>query len=168
MEQEIVGFVKDELRQVSESLLSAVANARHFRHGLFNKAVAAIYYGVYHMETALLLSRGIDAKTHEGTHGLFAFHFVKSGEFARETSKEIAALMSARQNADYGRFVEYAEDDVRHFAGLAVGFVGRARELLEQDYPGLCEHSWLDEALGELRELAEPGVGKADHRFPGG
>jgi uncharacterized protein (UPF0332 family) len=86
VEQEIVGFVRDELRHVSEALLSAVANMRFFSTGLFNKAVAALYFSVYHIETALLLSLGIDTKTSEGTHGLFAFHFVKSGEFGKETS----------------------------------------------------------------------------------
>lgn len=158
MEQEIIGFVRDELRHVSEAMLSAVANMRHFRVGLFNKAIAAIYYGVYHTETALLLSRGIEAKTHEGAHGLFAFHFVKSGEFSRETSKEIAALMSARQNADYGRFVEYGADDVLRFAALALEFVNRAKTILEQDYPGICMDTGLDEAIGELAGLAGPGA----------
>jgi uncharacterized protein (UPF0332 family) len=62
-----------------------------------DNAVVRAYYACFHAATALLDQRGLDAKSHRGTHHLFYETFVADGPFDREMSRILSGLSDLRQ-----------------------------------------------------------------------
>jgi len=61
----------------------------------------------------VLLTKGLEPKSHEGTLRLFGMHFVKRGIFEAKDSHIFSKLMKYRQEADYNpSYVFIAEDFV--------------------------------------------------------
>lgn len=78
-----------------------------FQAQLFNESVSRAYYAVFHCVQAVLFTRGLEAKTHGGTHDLLYTHFVKAGVFPPEVAKAYAGLQRYRQIADYSRTMRF-------------------------------------------------------------
>lgn len=62
--------IRDEVERADQALRAADAL---LGLGLFADAVSRAYYGAFHLLRALLLSRGVEPKTHAG-----AIHLVRS------------------------------------------------------------------------------------------
>ncbi len=86
-----------------------------FEHGYLHDAVSRLYYWVFHNVRALLFSKGLEPKTHEGALRLFSLHFVKSGPFDAESAHIFARLMKYRQEADYSAEYVFRSDDFQEF-----------------------------------------------------
>jgi uncharacterized protein (UPF0332 family) len=85
------------------------------RNGLYSGAVSRLYYSVLHGIRALLLSKGLEPKSHEGALNLLNLHFVKDGIVDREISKSFARLMKFREEADYSASFEFTREDYLQF-----------------------------------------------------
>jgi uncharacterized protein (UPF0332 family) len=90
----------EELLHAERALAAAVAL---LSLGLFDEAVSRAYFAAYHAAAAVLLSAGLEARSHQGMHDLLFTRFVKPGEFSRSVTRDFAALQTFRQRADYGR-----------------------------------------------------------------
>jgi uncharacterized protein (UPF0332 family) len=75
--------------------------------GLWDDAVSRAYYAAFHAANALLLSEGILARTHAGTHDLLFQNHVPPGVVDRAVSKDLAALQRYREQADYSSAVRF-------------------------------------------------------------
>ncbi|MGA0559424.1 HEPN domain-containing protein [Larkinella sp. VNQ87] len=64
-------------------------------------AINRTYYTVYYAICALLFSKGVHARTHQGAHSKFNELFVKSGLFTIEEAKLVSDSFALRQTADY-------------------------------------------------------------------
>jgi uncharacterized protein (UPF0332 family) len=74
-------------------------------------AVSRAYYAVFHTLHALLLSRGLEAKTHAGAIHLFNIEFVRSGVIASSHNRILAGMQRSRELADYDAAVAFSKDD---------------------------------------------------------
>jgi uncharacterized protein (UPF0332 family) len=72
--------------------------------------------------TALLYTRNIYAKTHQGMRAKFSEHFIKTGIFAKETSDTIAMLFDYRQQADYDLDTDITSEEASNIITKATGF----------------------------------------------
>ena len=72
---------------------------------------------------ALLLTKGLEPKTHEGALSLFGSHFVKQGIFKPSDSHTFARLMKYREEADYNPAYIFTSDDYREFQKDVTGLV---------------------------------------------
>jgi uncharacterized protein (UPF0332 family) len=103
---------------------------------LWDDAVSRAYYAAYHAATAALFSLGFEARTHAGTHDLFFKHLVAPGHLPRRVAKQLAALQTFREQADYSiaiRFdAESAGEEIEHAAFIVSEIEGllRARGIL--------------------------------------
>lgn len=93
-------------------------------------SVSRSYYAAFHAACAALDSEGLAAKTHSGTHNLFADRFVRTERLDKDMSETLSRLMQLRQGADYhvGQVItmdEAADAEVR-----ASGFVATIEALL--------------------------------------
>ena len=79
--------------------------------GLADDAVSRAYYAAYHMVQALLLTEGLQAKSHAGLHDLFYLHFVRSGRLPTHLAKLFAGLQKFREQADYTRAFHFSVED---------------------------------------------------------
>jgi uncharacterized protein len=81
--------------------------------GLFDDAVSRAYYAAYHTVQAMLLTLGLESRTHGGAHDLFYIHFVRTGQIPPHIAKLFAALQKFREQADYARAFHFTADDAR-------------------------------------------------------
>jgi uncharacterized protein (UPF0332 family) len=74
-------------------------------------SVSRSYYGIFQAARALLALEGLDSRKHSGIVALFNRHFVKTGRFEKRFGALLKTARQARERADYGDLVEFAEAD---------------------------------------------------------
>lgn len=89
-----------EVRKARQAMAAA---DRLIEAGFFDDAVSRLYYAVFHMASAVLLSVNVEVKTHAALQSLFAQHVVRAGLVAPDCSRRLAALFGVRQQVDYNR-----------------------------------------------------------------
>mgnify|MGYP001577900542 CR=1 FL=1 len=102
--------VAEELRRAAESLAAADLLAANDYH---KDAVSRLYYFVFHTVKALLFSKGLEPKTHEGVDRLLSLHFVKKGLIKPGLAHTFARLMKYREEADYNPSYTFSAEDYR-------------------------------------------------------
>jgi uncharacterized protein (UPF0332 family) len=69
--------------------------------GLLLDAESRLYYAAYHAALALLLTQGLEPRSHSGVSQLLGLHFVKTGRLDSEDARLFARLQKYRVEADY-------------------------------------------------------------------
>jgi uncharacterized protein (UPF0332 family) len=94
--------------------------------GLPNDAVSRSYYAAFH----LLVSRGLEAKTHGGTMRLFNRELTKTGALPA-FNKLLTGLQGSRDAADYDSGVSFTTDEANALLADAEAFRGAVVTLLQ-------------------------------------
>ena len=95
-------------------------------------AVSRAYYAAFHAACAALNSRGLEAKTHAGTHALFGEHFVRTGLLDRVHGRSLNQLLQLREGADYEVGRTITMEDGLDSVDRAVAFVEAVEALLAE------------------------------------
>jgi hypothetical protein len=104
--------IREELARAD----TALAAADHLARGGFSAdAVSRLYYSLLFRVRALLLTKDLEPRSHEGALRLLSLHFVKSGRLDREAAHLFSRLMKYREEADYTASIEYTAEDVAGF-----------------------------------------------------
>lgn len=111
-----------EALRAAEALLAA---------GLLNDAVSRAYYAALHHALALLLTEGVEPRTHAGTSQMLGLHFVMTGKLSPERAKDLSRLEQFRGEADYNRFFVFTEPSAADEVQVARRFCASVAELLE-------------------------------------
>ena len=99
----------EETRRANDALKAADLLAAN---ELFSDAVSRLYYCVLSHVRALLLTLGLEPRSHEGALRLLSLHFVKAGTIPRETAHVFAKkLMKFREEADYNASYLFTAED---------------------------------------------------------
>ena len=101
--------------------------------GLHADAVSRAYYAVFHALRALLLSRGVEPKTHAGAIHLFNVELVRPGLFPSHDNRVVGGLQRARELADYDAAVVFTDEDARAEVEAAERFLGDALAFLRRE-----------------------------------
>lgn len=117
------------LALLEEELRSFPANAAA---GTWRNAMKNLYYAAFHATEAILHSRGIEPKSHEGAQSLLALHFVKPGALPGDTVKHLNNLMNARHAADYRGEVPFDASDAREHFPWVCRFLRQALDLVRK------------------------------------
>lgn len=104
--------IKNELERASNTLQAANLL---YDNGFLNDAVSRLYYFLLHNIRALLLSKGLEPKSHEGALRVFGLHFVKEGIFMPRDSHIFSRLMKYREEADYNPSYTFTKEDFIEF-----------------------------------------------------
>jgi uncharacterized protein (UPF0332 family) len=120
--------VEGQLVLLAEELRSFAANARA---GTWRKATHNLYYAAFDATAALLWSKGIEPKSHDGAQSMLALHFVKPGALPADTTARLNELMAARNAADYKGAVPVGVTEAARYRPWVIGFVEKALALLE-------------------------------------
>lgn len=120
-------LVATELRRSEEALRAAAALVEL---GLHADAVSRAYYAAFHALRALLLSRGLEPRSHSGAIHLLNVEFVRTGALPSSINRLLAGLQRSRELADYDAAVEFSADDAEHAIADARAIVDSARALL--------------------------------------
>ena len=98
--------------------------------------VGRAYYAVFHLACAVLLTEGLEARSHAGVEHLFNLHFVRTGRIEPSRAKALARLQQFRLQADYSRAFRFTRE-------------GAAEELTLAEETFAALHGWI-EATGHL------------------
>ena len=119
-----------ELEKGRRALQAATLCARS---GLWDDAVSRAYYAAFHHAQALLLSAGLEARSHAGAHHLFHLHFVKAGLVPPRLGKLLAGLQKFREQADYERAFEFTAEGAQEELANAAEICEFIRDRLAAD-----------------------------------
>lgn len=100
--------IQAELEGAEKTLLEADLL---FKNGFFKGAVSRLYYSLLYNVRALLLTKGLEPKSHEGALRLLSLHFIKEGLFETKASHVFSKLMKYREEADYNPAYIFTKED---------------------------------------------------------
>lgn len=121
--------IKDELQRAAQALQSANVL---FEKGLLNDAVSRLYYFLFYTIRALLLTKGLEPKSHEGALRLFGLHFVKEGLFAAKDSHLFSKIMKYREEADYNPVYFFTKEDFTEFEDETLVLADKIKRYLDE------------------------------------
>ena len=121
---------QDEIARGQEALRAAGAL---LALGLNADSISRAYYAAYHFMRALLLTRGIEPKTHAGAISQFSLEFVRTGLMASKHNRLLGGLQRARELADYDAAIVFSTEDAQAELDDAQAFAADAQLLLERE-----------------------------------
>lgn len=74
-----------------------------FGEGLYTGCISRVYYSAFHYTLAVLLTIGLEPKSHHGAHHLFNMHIVKKGVIEPEYRSILKRAEKWRLESDYRR-----------------------------------------------------------------
>lgn len=82
-----------------------------FKNDEYDGAVSRAYYAIFHHASAMVLTKGIEARSHEGLVRLFNLHFIKTGVLSKQYSTILSHAQKAREEADYWPEIPFTKED---------------------------------------------------------
>lgn len=76
-------------------------------------AISRAYYAVFHAGKALLLTEGLETRSHQGLGQLFSLHFIKSKRFDVKYSRILSKAQKFREEADYSSEYVFTLEDAK-------------------------------------------------------
>ena len=120
--------IRDEIDRANEAIRAANLL---FENGFIRDAVSKVYYCLLYSIRALLLTEGLEPKSHEGALRLFGLHFVKPGAFEAKESHVFSKLMKLREEADYNPSYTFTPEDFAEFKSEAEGVIQKITHYLK-------------------------------------
>ena len=142
----------NEVRAAHDCMVAAMNNLAGPYGKAYGRCVSDLYYACYHLASALLLSRGIAASSHEAVQTLLALHFVKPATLPQDTVAKLNELMDKRRVADYKSHIAIGSDDIARFRPWIVGFVREVLKLLGKSAPPK-ETAALQQAVNDFEKI---------------
>jgi uncharacterized protein (UPF0332 family) len=95
-------------------------------------AASRAYYAVFHAATALLLSVGLEARTHKGLVSLLGEHFVRPGRLSPTMGRLVSRMQRDREDADYALGAVFTGEESARLIADAQAFLVEARRLIAE------------------------------------
>ena len=99
--------------------------------GFWNLAGNRLYYAAFHMASALLLVKGMSARSHGGVIHLIGSEFVKRGLLSKSSGHLLSRLYELRQSGDYDDMYNATEEEIMPFITRTKEFVKEMEELIK-------------------------------------
>lgn len=100
--------IEEEIQRADEILKASLLLAEKT---YFSDAVSRLYYFLLHYIRALLLTKELEPRSHEGALRLLSLHFVKEGILTPSSSHIFSKLMKYREEADYNPSYVFTQED---------------------------------------------------------
>lgn len=120
-------LVEYRIEKAEATFIEAEDNAR-LNH--WTLAANRLYYSVYYVSSALLLSKGISVKTHEGVNVMIHREFVKTGIIDSKDGELLSRLQAMRHSGDYDDLFDWKEEDVQPLFAQTRSYMDHVKGLL--------------------------------------
>ena len=104
--------IRAELERATETLSAALLL---YENGFISDAISRLYYFILYHVRALLLTKGLEPRSHEGALRLFGLHFVREGLIDKRAAQIFSKLMKFREEADYNPISMFTKEDFIDF-----------------------------------------------------
>jgi uncharacterized protein (UPF0332 family) len=123
---------RDNIRAELERAMEALAAATLLHeNGYINDAISRLYYFVLYNVRALLLSKGLEPRSHDGALRLLGMHFVREGLIDKRAAQVFSKLMKFREEADYNPISMFTKEDFVEFKEEAEIFAALIKSRLK-------------------------------------
>ncbi len=95
-------------------------------------AVRDLYYAMFQMVLAILLTQNIKAKTHKSIILKFSEAFILTGIFDKKFGRILNSLYSLRQDADYTDFTIIEPELINEYISEVKQFLSETKEYLDK------------------------------------
>lgn len=112
----------------ARSKIAAAEDCRRLGH--LDDAISRCYYAMYHAAAAVLSTRGIDPRTHQGLLTMFGEHFIKSGLIDKRFLKMLRRVKEVRENGDYGIAFKPTVEETEETIAVSKEFVSEMERFL--------------------------------------
>jgi len=119
--------IREEIQRATEARRAAELL---FSNDFTKDAISKLYYFLLYSVRAVLLTKGLEPKSHEGALRLFGLHFVKEGLFMTQDSHVFSKLMKFREEADYNPSYIFTKEDFKDLATEADNLLPQLSEKL--------------------------------------
>ena len=119
--------MKEHLKLSKEFLEDA---KRLFEFKSLRSAADRAYYAMYHAAQAILLSKGVKARTHKGTILEFGRNIVEKGLIPKEYGRWLTEALDIRLSGTYNIYAVFGEDAVKEIVEKAERFVKEVEKIL--------------------------------------
>lgn len=99
--------------------------------GYYNLSIARIYYAMFYIAEALLLTKDLSYSSHKGVISAFGKEFVKTGIFDPKFHKMLIDAFKSRQDADYEPAIEFTKEETEKYIIMAKEFLKEAKKYLK-------------------------------------
>lgn len=127
MKEEIKTLVNYRLQRANETLSDA---EKFIEEVSLNSVVNRIYYAMFYVVNALLISKGLSSSKHSGVRALFNKEFVNKGLVNKKSGRLYFEMFERRQTGDYRDFIEFKKEDVAKWVDEAKEFVSKIEEIV--------------------------------------
>ena len=83
-----------------------------YNAGQWNSAVNRLYYACFYAASALLLARGVGAKSHAGVISKFSENVVRTNEMSADEYRVYSKLLNWRTKGDYSDMFDFCKEDL--------------------------------------------------------
>ncbi|MCR5039190.1 MAG: HEPN domain-containing protein [Bacteroidales bacterium] len=102
--------------------------------GLWNNIANRLFYSAYHAVTALLISEGYPAGSHQGTVIQFHQYFIKTGILPISDGAFYSQMQTLREKADYNCTYYATEEDTVPRIAETEDFIDRVIGVIKEQY----------------------------------
>lgn len=100
------------------------------REGKYRIAVSRVYYAIFMVATAALITLGVSRSKHSAVESAFGQYFIKSGILEPKYHAIYMKARDWREEADYSPTVAFTEQDALSILAEAEEFVARVEQYL--------------------------------------
>jgi uncharacterized protein (UPF0332 family) len=124
---------------LAEEIKGMLAKARRYldsakilrQTGDFDSAVSRLYYAMFYVAEALLLTQGKTFSSHRAVIAAFGEHFIKTGLLPREMHHWLHRAFEKRQISDYDFMSGFSDAEVTGLQEMAEEFIRQAEAFLK-------------------------------------
>lgn len=103
-----------------------------FENQDYESCASRTYYAMFYSVEALLLSRKLSFSSHKGVLSAFGQHFVKTGIFSKDMSKNLNLAFEKRQLGDYGYTFVIDRVEAKELLEIGQSFVSKISQYLKK------------------------------------
>ena len=101
------------------------------RQGWYNLSANRLYYALWYVGSALLISIGHPVKTHSGMIAQINLHYVKQGILTLEDGALISQMFSLRQSSDYEDFKQVSKEQLDELFPMVSDLIDKLKNLID-------------------------------------
>lgn len=96
----------------------------------YNLSANRLYYALWYIGSALLISIGHPVKTHSGMIAQINLHYVKKGILSFDDGALLSQMFSLRQSSDYEDFKQVTKEQLEELAPKVRELVDKMKNLI--------------------------------------
>ncbi len=100
----------------------------------YESSVSRVYYSMFYVGEALLLTKELSFSSHKGVITAFGKYFIKTGIFPKNMGRDFNRAFDKRQISDYGYTFKISENEAKEMLEKGNNFVEKIIKYLKENH----------------------------------